>query len=195
MFWEWGDQMKRQDVIKKAAALFVEKGYNGTSTREIAKECGLTPSSLYSHVTSKEEILFEITLNGGQAFIDAIQPISESSNDPIERLKEAIFIHIHLLVTNKEEAQVFLDEWKFLSDENRAIIIEKRREYEQCWLTILRDGITQKKIKPENLELTLVFIMSVVNWLYQWYNQNGPFTTKEIADNFADKILAGIASN
>lgn len=187
--------MKRQDVIKKAAALFVEKGYNGTSTREIAKECGLTPSSLYSHVTSKEEILFEITFNGGQAFIDAIQPISESSNDPIERLKEAIFIHIHLLVTNKEEAQVFLDEWKFLSEENKAIIIEKRREYEQCWLTILRDGIMQKKIKPENLELTLVFIMSVVNWVYQWYNPNGPFTTKEIADNFADKILAGIASN
>lgn len=187
-------KMKREDVIRIAGTLFVEKGYNGTSIREIAKECGLTSSSLYSHVSSKEEILFEIAMKGGQAFLDAIEPLAISTSDPLERIKEAVSIHINLLVTNKEEAQIFLNEWKFLSDENRKLLIEKRREYEQYWIGILKDGITKKKIKSQNTELMLLFIMSVLNWVYQWYNPKGPFSTKEIADDFADKILNGIAT-
>lgn len=186
--------MKREDVIKIAATLFVEKGYNGTSIREIAKKCGLTSSSLYSHVSSKEEILFDIAMKGGQAFIDAIKPLAISTSEPLGRIKEAISIHINLLVTHKEEAQIFLNEWKFLSDENKTRLIEKRREYEQYWIDILKDGITKKNIKPGNTELMLLFIMSVLNWVYQWYNPKGLFSTKEIANDFADKILYGLAT-
>lgn len=185
----------KEDVIRIASQLFSKKGYYGTSIRDIAKECGLSSSSLYSHINSKEEILFEIVVNkAGQGFVDAIKPISDSREDPLKRLRQAILTHIDLLCNHIDTAKVFLaEEWKMLPDEKRFLCLKKREEYEACWLKILEDGIKEGVIKKERSELTFILIMSAVNWVYQWYKPTGPFKPEQIADDFYDKILYGIA--
>ncbi len=56
----------RDDVVRAAARLFAERGYHGTSMRDLGAELGLFGSSLYSHVGSKQELLVEVVATGAQ---------------------------------------------------------------------------------------------------------------------------------
>ena len=56
-----------EDVVRAAGRLFAERGYHGTSMRDLGKELGLLGSSLYSHVSSKQDLLVEVVEEGAAA--------------------------------------------------------------------------------------------------------------------------------
>ena len=50
-------ELRRHQLLKAARTLFVKKGYQGTTTEQIARRAGLTKGALYHHFTNKEDIL------------------------------------------------------------------------------------------------------------------------------------------
>ncbi len=68
-------EQRREQLLESARKLFMEKGYRGTSTEEIATNAGLTKGALYFHFSSKEEILLALVRQMSGQFQHALESL------------------------------------------------------------------------------------------------------------------------
>jgi AcrR family transcriptional regulator len=184
---------RREELFRLAARLFSEKGYHGTSMQHLAEGMGILRGSLYAHIDSKEELLFDIVDRGADRFITRMEEVVASDVSPNEKIRLAISAHITTVAEHLEASTVFLNDWRFLSPERREIIQSKRDLYESLVREIVEEGIEWGAF-PEDLDVKFsgLLILSAVNWVYQWYDPEGPLTPDEIADRFGDMILESL---
>ncbi len=182
---------RKQEILKAASLLFREKGYHGTTIRDIAERSGLLSGSLYAYIRTKEDLLFEITDEVADHFIRSLTAVVSLPVPPEEKFRRGLAAHIAVVADHLDAATVFSHEWKALSSERRAAIQAKRDAYEQLWNQILQEGITAG-VFAEAGSLARTVILSVANWLYQWYDPNGALSPEPLAERLADILLAGL---
>lgn len=183
---------RREEILEIACRLFSQKGYHGTTIRDISEACGILSGSLYAHINTKEDLLYEITDRGANSFIQSLKPIVEEEMNATEKIQKALRAHIQVIEENLEAATVFFHEWKSLSNERLQIILEKRKEYERLWSRIIEQGIQKGEFKDVDPKFARLLILSVGNWIYQWYQPQGELSGEEIADQFIQMILNGL---
>lgn len=184
---------RRRQILQAAQTLFREKGYHGTTIRDIADMSGVLSGSLYAHIRTKEDLLFEITNEVADHFVANLQVIIESNVSPTVKFHRALVSHIRVVADHLDAATVFSHEWRALTDERRMVIQEKRDLYEQLWAKILDEGVQSGDFQEEDIRFSRVLTLSVANWLYQWYRPEGALSPEEVADRLADVILRGLA--
>ena len=81
----------RERLINAAIEAFAEKGFAGTTTRDIASRAGMSPAAVYVHHDSKESLLFTVSIEGHRSALDVITQAAASSTDPIERLRSMVY--------------------------------------------------------------------------------------------------------
>lgn len=183
---------RRTDVVRAARRVFSRKGYHAASMRDLGEAVGLRRGSLYAHIESKAELLFEVLDDGAEQFLAALAPIASSSAPARDRLRQAYRAHMEVVAGHSESATVFFHEWRFLEGESRAAILEKRDRYEAMWRRIVEDGIGRGEFRPVDPRMATVWLLSAANWMYQWYRPDGPASPREIADRFTDFALFGL---
>ncbi len=179
-------------LIEAAGKLFSQKGYYGTTIRDIAQERGIRSGSLYAHIESKEDLLYEIVDLASQAFIDALEPIVSGSMPPQKKLVQGLAAHIRVISTHLETSRVFLHEWLLLTGPRRRTIEDRRNHYEALWTALLKEGIEQGAFASVSLRFARLVILSVANWVYLWYDPTGPMNPEQIAEEFGQLILYGL---
>lgn len=184
---------RKEQILQMACRFFSTKGYHGTTIRDISEASGILSGSLYAHIDSKEDLLFAITDRGAEAFLSSLRPIVGGPGSPREKLKRGLTAHARVVADNLEGATVFFHEWKSLSPERREIIQRKRDEYEALWARIFEEGVEKGEFRGQDPKFARLLLLSAANWLYQWYQPEGPLTPEEIADRFAAILLSGIA--
>jgi AcrR family transcriptional regulator len=185
---------QKDQILAAARRLFSRKGYHGTTIREIADEAGLLSGSLYAHIQSKEDLLFEIADEGAQAFLAAAASVAGRPGSTAERIREGLRAHVRVVAEHLEAAKVFFHEWQALSDERRAIIQRKRDEYEAYWARLLADGIEEGSLRGDDPKFARLLLLSAANWVYQWYRPDGALKPEEIADRFWQLLMDGLAA-
>ncbi len=181
----------KQEIFLAARKLFSRKGYHGTTIRDIAEAKGILSGSLYAHIASKEDLLFHIVDEGADVFLQVLTPIVTSEGTASEKLERGLIEHIRVVTTQKDAAKVFLQEWTALSEERRSFIQKKRDAYEQLWVQLLEDGTQEGIFTSDDLKYLRLLILSVGNWVYEWYNENGDLSPEDIAKRFSSIILYG----
>lgn len=161
--------------------------------QDLAQGLGILRGSLYAHIDSKEELLYDIVDRGADRFISRMEEVVTSEVDPIEKMKLAVRAHVATVTEHLEAATVFLNDWRFLSAERRDEIQAKRDLYESLVKEIVEEGVEWGQF-PEHTEpkFAAIFILSTVNWLYQWYDPKGPLSPDDVADRLSELILAGL---
>lgn len=182
---------RREEILAIACRLFSQKGYHGTTIRDISEACGILSGSLYAHINTKEDLLYEITERGANAFVQSLQPIVEEKGSATEKMRKAMRAHVRVIEDNMEAATVFFHEWKSLSEERLQKILEKRKAYENLWARIIEQGIREGEFKDLDPKFARLLILSAGNWLYQWYRPHGDLSGEEIADRFVEMLLNG----
>ncbi len=186
---------RREEILQIASRLFSQKGYHGTTIRNISDECGILAGSLYAHINSKEDLLYEITARGAKTFLNSLRKVTESKLEPKEKMRLALREHIKVVAEDIDAATVFFHEWKALTGERRQEIQQKRDEYEKLWEEILQAGINSGEFPKLDKKFAKLLILSTGNYLYQWYKPNGELSQEEIADQFSQLILTALTSN
>jgi AcrR family transcriptional regulator len=183
----------REDVVAAAGRLFAERGYHGTSMRDLGEELGLLGSSLYSHVGGKEELLVEVIRRGAATFQALVDEVLAWEERPTEQLRRLVLGHVRIIVENLHESSVFLNEARFLSSESRHQVLELRDRYESAYREVLAGGIKTGDFRADlDVPLTAIAVLSILNSVSRWYRPAGPKTPEELARGLFQFILRGV---
>lgn len=183
----------RDTIIEAAMHLFGKQGYTGTSMRDIASAVGVLPGSLYAHIDSKEALLVQIVDDGINRFLAAVRPHVGSSKTPVEKLRAMIVAHVRIVAENPERSLVVFHQWRFLSDDNLEAAIQKRRDYEQTFITVLEEGIARGLFRADlSLRIAVLSILGALNWTPEWLSPTGKLVPDAVGDLIADTLLCGV---
>lgn len=172
----------REDVVRAAGKLFAEKGYHGTSMRDLGRELGLLGSSLYSHVESKQDLLVEVVEEGAALFQASAARSLEAPGTAADRLEALIRGHIDVVVDNIEVARTFLNEARMLDSDYRDRILGARDDYEEAFRSVIREGVDDGSFAPDADPKTgSIFILSILNAVERWYRPDGKLDREALA--------------
>lgn len=164
----------RDDVIRAAGRLFAERGYHGTSMRDLGKEVGLLGSSLYSHVSSKQDLLVEVVEEAARLFGESAEKALATEGTPSDRLDALIAGHVDVVVDNIDVARTFLNEARMLDADHRSRVVDARDHYEDAFRSVIREGIEGGSFRSGvDPKISSIFILSVLNAIERWYRPDG----------------------
>ena len=188
-----GAERKRREICRRAARIFYEKSFEGASMQEVAKAVGLTKAGLYHYVGSKEQLLFEIMNYGMDILDEAVLSRVAQIEDPMEKLKQTIAGHIHLIIHTRDlETTVILHENRTVRGALRKKINARKRAYIE-YLEGLVAAVQQKEGGPKvPPRLAAYALLGMMNWLYQWYKPKGRIKEDELARTFTQIFLGGL---
>jgi AcrR family transcriptional regulator len=182
---------RRREIEDVASSLFRERGYAGTSVRDIARALDIQGASLYAHVASKQDVLRTIVERMAGRFEGAADQAivaldDDASADPASRLEAVVRAHVGVVTGDLERATVFVHEWRSLDGEGRARMAARRDAYEGRFRAIIADGIETGAFASSDPTATAAFILTALNGLVSWYRPEGRLRSAEVADLYAD---------
>jgi AcrR family transcriptional regulator len=184
----------RDDVVRAAGRLFAERGYHGTSMRDLGRELGLLGSSLYSHVASKQDLLVEVVEEGARLFevsADRALAIDGAAGD---RLRALISGHVDVVIDNIEVSRTFLNEAKMLDAGPRSRIVAARDHYEGIFRSVIREGIEEGSIGEDvDPKTTSIFILSILNAIERWYDPRGQIDRDALVDRLTSFVESALS--
>jgi TetR/AcrR family transcriptional regulator, cholesterol catabolism regulator len=181
---------RRNELLRQAARLFAEKGYHGTSTGDLAEAMGVQKGSLYAHIRSKEDLLWEVAREGAAAFHAALDQIPDEL-PATEKIRLALRAHLHVVAEQLDVATVFIREWRYLEGERRDEFVAERRRYEERFRTLFREGRELGELRTDLDDGTATLLaLSAANWAYTWLRPGED--TDALADRFFGLLLDGM---
>ncbi len=180
---------RREELTRIAARLFAEKGYQGTSLADLAEELGVQKPSLYHHIQSKEDLLWEVAREGAAAFHGALDGVPEGP--AAERIRLALRAHLAVVGGQLDVATVFVREWRFLSGERRKAFAAERRRYEERIRDLFREGVEASELRTDlDVATAALLFVSAANWAYTWLRPGAD--TDALADRVYAVLLDGM---
>ena len=178
-----------------AARLFSERGYHGTSMQDLADALGLLRGSLYAHIGSKQELLFDVVDQGARRFLERGERALLRDAPSPQRLRDFLVGHIEVAIEQLDAGRVFLNEWRYLDDALQQDIKAKRDAYEEMIRGILRDGVDAGELRADlDISLAARLVLSCGNWIYSWYRLDGELSPSAVGEAFADMIIGGLVA-
>jgi AcrR family transcriptional regulator len=147
---------RKAEIIDEARVLFAEKGYSGTTMRDLADAAGLLPGSLYAHFRSKSDIVRAMMIHFFGEMDPAQQAAYEGPGTGAERLAAMIRAVYDVCARNDQEIRIIHDEWKTLmSLEGLDDVLEESQSVLDRWADVVAEGIAdgsiRRSIDPELL--------------------------------------------
>jgi AcrR family transcriptional regulator len=185
-------QRSRDDVVRAAGRLFAERGFHGTSMRDLGNEVGLLGSSLYSHVSGKDELLVAVVSRGAALFQSLADAVLASDLDPPGQLAMLVEGHVAIVAANLPEARTILNEARFLPDDSRHAIVAMRDRYEAAVRVVIGRGVERGDFAVEDAGLAAILVLSVLNAFERWFRPDGERTPEDLAGEMYRFVLGGL---
>jgi TetR/AcrR family transcriptional regulator, cholesterol catabolism regulator len=181
---------RRAELTRIAARLFAAKGYQGTSLADLADELGVQKPSLYHHIASKEDLLWDVASEGAAAFHAALDAVPERA-PAVEKIRLALRAHLAVVAGQLDVATVFVREWRHLEGERRDSFLAERRRYEERVRDLFREGVEGSELRTDlDVGTGALLFLSAANWAYTWLQPGRD--TDAIADRFFELLVDGM---
>ena len=181
--------------LQEAALIgFCERGYHGVSTRELAQATGVRVSSVYSHVSAKEDILLELMLVGHQEHNETLrQALLSSQPDPAGQIRALVTAHVVFHATYPLLGRVCSKELHALSPLNAERVMGIRLDSEQMFVDVVNRGMEAGEFHCEDAWLAVAAIGGMGLRVSEWFDPAGPRPAAEVGSAYADFALKLLA--
>jgi AcrR family transcriptional regulator len=189
---------RRAEIMRTAARIFREKGYNATSVADIAEVVGTDRASLYYYVGSKQELFHEIVRDAAEANAarsEAIRDSADPAPDKIASLITSLMAsyaehYPYLFVYIQEDLSKVSDGRTRWARQMHAI----NKRFDDAVVAIVQTGLDDRTIRSStSARIIANGIIGMLNWTHRWYHQGGAGPdADEIGHAFADMVLNGL---
>ncbi len=186
-------QEPRQEILRAAARLFQQQGYDATSMNDVAAALKLSKGGLYHHFQSKDEILFHIMSHAMEITEQRVINAARRIEDPEERLRTLIRLHIGVVLSEEDrEITVMLHENHPLPPALRRKINGRKKDYVHFVENLIADVQRQRNSTSSVTPRAAAFaLLGMINWIYQWHKPGGALTGDAILRQFTEIFFRG----
>jgi len=183
---------QRMEAIRSAAAVFADKGYHGSSTRDIAEYMGIKQGSLYYYFKSKEDALSEVCLYGMQDYVERMNKISASGQTFREKVVATVTSHVTKYREKNEALRVYNAERLYLPESKRTKLKELGTGYRQQLEKIFIDGIASGEVRDSiDCQFAAHAVIGMCNAWGEFIDRHPNMDLFELIENCVDLLLNG----
>ena len=186
---------KRELILAEAAKLFKDRGYTGTSMRDLAGQVGMEAASMYNHIKSKDELLDTICFRISDTYISQLQDTDQQLTSYSEKIASLVQLHIRLMVEDGAAVSVANHDWKHLPEPRLTEFKQARKTYERGFAQLIEAGIAAGEFRPVNVSVALFTVLSAVRWVELWYRPGRGLSAEELESNILTVLLGGLAQH
>ena len=183
-------QLQRDRMLKAAAYCFNQKGYSGTSLKDVADILGLTDAALYYYVRNKEELVYQCYVRAADVGRDAMNRAIEDAQSGYDQVQLYIRYHIESMVGDPGPVAI-MSEIPSLKPEHRDEVLELSRSHSSRFEALLKTGIEDGSIAPCDVRMTGNSIMGSINWIPKWFHGDIDMAEK-ILNEFPNILSCGL---
>ena len=187
-------EQKRRKIRDDAAKIFAERGFENTTTRDIAKFAEISPASVYYYFDSKEVLLYQILDETMTTGLGLIEEIEQSDKTLKEKLSDILRIHTRAAV-DYNKMKLLVHDQNSLNPEHKETIKQKQRVYVKKLIKILEDLKQKGEILDLDTTVCAFAFFGMVSWAYRWYNPKGRITPDGLSEIFNQIFTKGIYLN
>lgn len=186
------DRSKKQEILETAARLFRDRGYGSTSMRDLAKGVHLQASSLYNHISGKQEILQLICFQNAHRFLDGIDAITQRHDDPVVQLEQLIRLHLDIATGDATAITSFNDEWRHLEEPHLGEFIQLRKQYETRFRAIIRRGIDTGAFVETDTYVAFQTLIAAMRWVFDRHPSERALPAGQVVADITKLLLHGL---
>jgi len=180
---------RRDDLVVAAARLFRDRGYHGTTMREVGGAINMQSGSPFYHFASKQDLLFACVQQGLTSCLAALEAIDQRGLSPLETFRALARVHLrYLLQAPAGVVPLVVDEWRHLEGEPYEATLALRRRFEALWLRALR-GLRRAGLVRRADKRACWFFLGALHGVCGWYDPKGRLSTDQVADQLVDWVL------
>ncbi len=188
-----GQTDTRDQLIHAALVLFDTNGYPRTSVEDIVAKAKVTKGAFYHHFGSKEEVLEIIHNVYVESQIELCTRIISEDMNPREKLRELARATITNLNQYRAHVSVYMQDRRFLTDQRKKNVLEKRSEIDKLFNSIIEDGVRSGYFRTDVSPKLITFgIIGMYAWVINWWKPSGSLSLEQIADQYVDVLLDGL---
>jgi len=183
-------QVQKDRMLRAAAQCFNQKGFSGTSLRDVAEILGLTDAALYYYVKNKEELVYLCYLRAGDVGRETMDRAIADGSDGLDTVRRYLKYHLEVM-TGERGPIAILSEIPSLEPEHRDRILDISRRHGARFEAILQQGIEDGSIAPCDVRMTGNAIMGALNWVPKWFHGDAAVAANVVAE-FPEILSAGL---
>ena len=181
---------RRDELLRASAKLFREKGFDGTTIRDISNAAGMHSGSPFYHFKTKQDILVAVMEQGLAEGLRSLQETMASATTPEQKFTAMIRTQLGTILEDGNDfIPVLLYDWRSLTEANRRRIVQLKDRYDALWQQAI-DDLKRAGRLPGDPQLVRLLILGAVNWTGTWYRAGGRLSLDEIAQSAARVFLA-----
>ncbi len=188
-------ERKREKICEAASRLFVKKGFEKTTIRDIALEANINSSAIYYYFENKEFLLYRILMEIMDSSLEKMRAISEGSLSPEAKISEVIQLHTWVYGINPDTMELIVYNMKSLDQEHHEEIRKKQSQYAKVVVRILDE--LKKRGEMIDLDTTVCTfsLFGMIQWAHRWYNPEGAIKPDQLCKIFTQIFIRGIYSD
>lgn len=184
--------IKREAVLRAAAALFNEFGYHATSLDMVAERLQVTKPTLYYYVRNKEEILSECVRLGLDLLRAAIADAAGSGGTALDKLHAAM--HEYALIVTRDFGMCLIRVGEEpLAPDGRRKLRSLKAELDHEFRDLIEECIAEGSLAPCDAKLAAFTVAGALSWIGRWYDPKGPLSAEAVAHDTAALLMSGLS--
>ena len=187
-------QGKLRHILRHAARVFSEKGYEGASIRDISRASGVSLSGLYYYFESKQKLLYLIQIDTFTSILKRLERRLVAAVAPEERLRALVSNHIDYFLRHPAEMKVLAHEDEALEDPYRREVAEIKRRYYELARGIFEALRKTGHMRRVNPRVAVLSLFGMMNWIYKWHNPKVDPQADRLAETMSAIFLDGVTN-
>jgi AcrR family transcriptional regulator len=183
------------DLQEAALKLFSERGYHGTTMKQLAGLLGVQAPSLYNHVGSKQEILQRLMMTGMGRLLADQDCALLSSSQASEQLRAMTEAHVLVHTRRQRSATVVRREIGNLEEPAQAEVRAQRDAYERRFRGVIQRGVEEGSFTVDSVKLASFAIIEMASGVAVWFSPDGPLSAEVVAREFGEMALRLVGAN